>query len=76
MNPRAITGEHGRDKESGVIDAAVAEYWRENFDLSYIIERDWETLRSKLDGKIHVYTGTADNYYLNNAGALLAAGSC
>ena len=42
--------------------AQVAEYWREHFDLSYIVERDWATLRAKLDGKMHVYCGTMDNY--------------
>ena len=42
--------------------AQVAEYWREHFDLSYIVERDWATLRSKLDGKMHVYCGTMDNF--------------
>ena len=40
----------------------MAEYWREHFDLSYIVERDWATLRSKLDGKMHVYCGTMDNF--------------
>jgi hypothetical protein len=39
----------------------------ENFDLSYIVERDWDTLREKLNGKMHVYCGTMDNFYLNNA---------
>jgi len=42
--------------------AQVAEYWRENFDLSHIVERDWATLRAKLDGKMHVYCGTMDNF--------------
>ena len=42
--------------------AQVAEYWREHFDLSHIVERDWATLRAKLDGKMHVYCGTMDNY--------------
>jgi hypothetical protein len=49
----------------------VAEYWRENFDLRYILERDWETLGPKLVGKIHVYCGDMDNSYLNNAVYLL-----
>ncbi len=61
------------DKVSGEIDPVVAEYWRENFDLSHIIARDWKTLRGKLNGKIHVYTGTMDNFYLNNAVYILEA---
>ena len=61
------------DKLSGVIDHEVASYWRENFDLSHIIGRDWDILRPKLNGKIHVYTGTMDNFYLNNAVYILEA---
>ncbi len=56
------------DKETGVIDPAVAAYWRENFDLSHILRRDWGAgLGEKLRGKLHIYVGDMDNYYLNNA---------
>lgn len=55
------------DKLTGEIDHEVAEYWRENYDLSYILKRDWKTLGPKLMGKIHIYCGDMDNYYLNNA---------
>ena len=55
------------DKLTGEIDQEVAEYWRENYDLSYILKRDWKTLGPMLLGKIHIYCGDMDNYYLNNA---------
>ncbi|UJH66622.1 alpha/beta hydrolase-fold protein [Allomuricauda sp. SCSIO 65647] len=55
------------DKMSGDIDHGVAEYWKENYDLRYILERDWDKLGKKLRGKIHIYCGDMDNYYLNNA---------
>ena len=55
------------DKYSGEIDDEVAEYWRENYDLRYILERDWATLGPKLEGKLFIYVGDMDNYYLNNA---------
>jgi hypothetical protein len=56
------------DKRTGVIDREVAAYWRENYDLSWIMRRDWEKgLGEKLEGKIHIYVGDMDNYYLNNA---------
>lgn len=55
------------NKLTGEIDSEVAEYWRENYDLRYILERDWKTLGPKLEGKIHIYCGDMDNYYLNNA---------
>jgi len=45
----------------------VAAYWREHYDLSYILRRDWKTLGPKVRGKLHIYVGEADNYYLNDA---------
>ena len=55
------------DKRTGVIDCEVAAYWREHYDLRHILERDWATLGPKLVGKIHIYVGDMDNYYLNDA---------
>ncbi len=55
------------DKKTGVIDKTIAEYWKENYDLSYIMNRDWKKIGNKLKGKIHIYCGDMDNYYLNNA---------
>lgn len=55
------------DKVSGVIDRGVAAYWREHFDLSHIIARDWPALAPDLRGKIHIYVGSADSYFLNDA---------
>jgi hypothetical protein len=55
------------DKRTGKIDKTVAEYWRERYDLGYILKRDWAKLGPKLQGKIHLYCGDMDNYYLNNA---------
>lgn len=55
------------DKMTGDIDHSVAEYWKENYDLRHILERDWDKLGENLKGKIHIYCGDMDNYYLNNA---------
>jgi Putative esterase len=55
------------DKESGEIDSEVAAFWRDNYDLGHILRRDWQTLGPKLAGKIHIYCGDMDNYYLNDA---------
>lgn len=55
------------DKMTGKINRKVAAYWRENYDLRYILQRDWKTLGPKHKGKIHIYCGDMDNYYLNNA---------
>jgi hypothetical protein len=56
------------DKRTGAIDKTVAAHWREHYDLGHILRRDWEKgLGAKLAGKLHLYVGTMDNYYLNNA---------
>jgi hypothetical protein len=55
------------NKETGEIDASVAAYWKEHYDLTAILKRDWATLGPKLRGKLHVYVGSADTYFLNNA---------
>lgn len=55
------------DKMTGEIDPEVAKYWQENYDLKHILERDWDKLGENLKGKIHIYCGDMDNYYLNNA---------
>ncbi|WP_144605430.1 alpha/beta hydrolase-fold protein [Algoriphagus algorifonticola] len=55
------------NKQTGEINPEVAAYWKENFDLRYIMERDWKKLGPNLEGKINIYCGDMDNYYLNNA---------
>lgn len=55
------------NKETGEIDPKVAAYWKEHYDLRAILERDWATLGPKLQGKLHVYVGSADTYFLNDA---------
>ena len=72
---QAVYGPVGRDgypqpifdKRTGVIDHAVAAYWREHYDLRAILARDWATLGPKLRGKLHLYCGSMDNYFLNDA---------
>jgi hypothetical protein len=56
------------DKRTGAIDKEVAAHWRENYDLGHVLRRDWSKgLGRKLQGKVHLYCGDMDNYYLNNA---------
>lgn len=55
------------DKRTGVINKSVVAHWKENFDLTHIIQRDWPKIGDKLKGKIHLYVGDMDNFYLNNA---------
>lgn len=55
------------NKLTGAIDSSVAAYWKEHYDLSYIMKRDWAKIGRQLKGKVHIYCGDMDNYYLNNA---------
>lgn len=55
------------DQRTGVINHDVAAYWRDHYDLTAILQRDWKTLGPKLQGKLHVMVGTADTYYLDSA---------
>jgi len=55
------------DRLTGEIDPVTAAYWREHYDLAHILRRDWQTLGPKLRGKLRIYVGDMDNYYLNNA---------
>jgi hypothetical protein len=56
------------DKRTGAIDRSVAEHWRQHYDLSDILRREWDKgLGRKLEGKLNIYVGDMDNYYLNNA---------
>jgi hypothetical protein len=72
---QAVFGPVGEDgypkpifnKLTGEIDPAVAAYWKEHYDLSAILQRDWSTLGPKLQGKLHIYVGSADTYFLNDA---------
>jgi hypothetical protein len=72
---QAVYGPVGEDgypaeifnKETGEIDHSVANYWREHYDLEAILERDWAKLGPQLAGKIHIYVGADDTYFLNDA---------
>ncbi|MBU6246743.1 MAG: hypothetical protein KGN77_03210 [Xanthomonadaceae bacterium] len=53
------------DKRTGVIDHAVADYWKRHFDLRYLLQTRWATLGPLVTDKLHIYVGDADTYNLN-----------
>jgi hypothetical protein len=59
------------DKETGKIDHQTADYWREHYDLNAKLQREWYALGPKVQGKLHVYVGSDDTYFLNDAVYLL-----
>lgn len=58
------------DRTTGVVDTAVARTW-ESFDICLRLKREWPTLGPKLAGKLHVYAGGLDTFYLEGAAKLL-----
>ncbi|MGW3608215.1 alpha/beta hydrolase-fold protein [Micromonospora sp. NPDC005161] len=55
------------DKETGVIDHDVAAYWQQHWDLSSVITARWNTLGPKIAGRMQLYVGSEDTYFLANA---------
>jgi len=55
------------DRITGEINPEIADHWKENYDLAHILKRDWDKHGKDWAGKIHIYCGDMDNYYLNNA---------
>jgi hypothetical protein len=54
------------DPVTGAINPAVIEHWK-RYDLRLVLQRDWPTLGPKLRGKLHIWVGEGDDYFLNNA---------
>jgi len=59
------------DRVTGEIDRDVAEYWKENWDLTHHLVNNWSNIGRDLVGKLHVAVGDMDSYYLNNAVELM-----
>src|SRR5262249_10271330 len=58
------------DRASGAVSPAVAKTW-ERYDIRLILERNWATLGPKLKGKLNVYAGGLDTFYLDRAKKLM-----
>jgi len=52
------------DPLTGEIDHEAARLARDRFDLRHVFEENWSTLGPELVGKLHVYVGRMDHYYL------------
>jgi hypothetical protein len=75
FSPRGAAGrpEPMFDRATGEVDAKVIAYWRTHYDLARIVRTTWPQRGPDLEGKIHVYVGTADTFYLDGAARKLAA---
>lgn len=75
---QAVYGPQGPDgyparvwnKLTGAIDHTVAEAWKP-MDLRLQLEQDWATLGPNVSGRMHIFAGDDDNFFLNNAVELL-----
>jgi hypothetical protein len=54
------------DPITGAIDPRAAQHWKA-YDLRRVLEENWAELGPKLQGKLHIWVGEADDYFLNNA---------
>jgi pimeloyl-ACP methyl ester carboxylesterase len=68
-------GENGKpklvwDRDTGKVATEVAKTW-EKYDIRLILESNWKELEPKLRGKLHVFMGDQDTFYLEGATVLL-----
>ena len=59
------------DPVTGKIDKDAVAWAGERYDIRRYLQKNWATIGAKLAGKIHVYCGRMDNFYLNEACYLL-----
>ena len=72
--PRAADGRPAPlwDPKTGKINREIVEHWKK-YDLRLVLEENWKTLGPKLRGKLTIWVGEADDYFLNNAVHMLDA---
>lgn len=72
FSPRGVNGQPMKlwDRNTGEINQNVAKHW-EKYDIRLQLERNWSVLEPELSGKLHVYMGKKDNFYLEGAVKLL-----
>jgi hypothetical protein len=73
FSPRGSDGEPMPlfDRRTGALDPTVVGRWRQ-FDVRLRLEEQWSRIGPLLSGKLHVYGGGRDQFYLDGAVALLA----
>lgn len=58
------------DRSTGVIDGRTSQSWLP-YDIARRLDENWRQLEPKLNGRLFVYCGTADTFYLDGAVILL-----
>jgi S-formylglutathione hydrolase FrmB len=75
FSPRSKSGapEQMFDRTTGDVNPGVVAYWHDHYDLAHIVETHWAERKGDLKGRIHLYVGTADTFYLDGAAHKLDA---
>ncbi|MBM3787009.1 MAG: hypothetical protein FJW30_21845 [Acidobacteria bacterium] len=58
------------DTKTGELNQQALEHWS-RYDIARLLRRDWDTLGPKLRGKIRLFVGDRDNFFLNESAKLL-----
>jgi enterochelin esterase-like enzyme len=61
------------DRVTGDVDPTVVAYWHDHYDLAHLVEEKWPTQSALLKGRIHLFVGTADTFYLDGSAHLFDA---
>jgi S-formylglutathione hydrolase FrmB len=69
FSPKGASGapEPMFDHVTGNVNPEVVAYWHDHYDLAHLVEAEWAKNGSVLKGRIHLYVGTADTFYLDGA---------
>ena len=72
FSPRGPDGKpiHLYDRETGAVNGDVAQAWKK-YDIGLVLKENWPTLESKLTGKLRIFAGEKDTFYLEGAVRLL-----
>jgi len=60
------------DPRTGAIDRSALAHWK-RYDLRRVLEANWDELGPKLSGKLRIWVGEADNFFLEDAAHRLEA---
>jgi S-formylglutathione hydrolase FrmB len=61
------------DRVTGAVHPEVVRYWHDHYDLAHLTEEHWTQNGPLLKGRIHLFVGTADTFYLDGSAHLLDA---
>ena len=61
------------DRVTGNVNPTVVTYWHDHYDLAHLVEEKWPTQSALLKGRIHLFVGTADTFYLDSSAHLFDA---